>query len=204
MTIICFFGPDGSGKTTLAKGLVKKIETSNGKAKISWMRGTHTLSSLLAKLLSRIESFKGSNNPYYGITIPQNFIKFWQFIEFISMLPILFTRFLFPSLLGYIVIAERYLPDFIVWIVIITKDVNYLNSLMTKFMIALSLKAEVRIYITAELVELLQRRNDVNSQFIREQIWLYANLLRPLKAFKLDTTHKSPSESLDFVYNHWK
>ena len=61
MVIIYFFGPDGAGKSTLAKKLAWEIHKRGHKTKLSWMRGSHTIASLLAKILSRSDFFKGSH-----------------------------------------------------------------------------------------------------------------------------------------------
>ena len=126
--LICFFGPDGSGKSTITKGLAKRLDCEGIRAKLSWMRGTHTLASLLARFLSRFAPFRGSDNPYYGISIPNSARRIWQLLEFISALPILLVRFVLPSLLGYVVIAERYLPGFLVWVSLTTRDEDYLKD----------------------------------------------------------------------------
>ncbi|MEM1674070.1 MAG: hypothetical protein QXI56_04240 [Candidatus Bathyarchaeia archaeon] len=39
MPIICFFGPDASGKTTLARELACKLSNEGHKVRLSWMRG---------------------------------------------------------------------------------------------------------------------------------------------------------------------
>jgi len=197
MPIIYFFGPDGSGKTTIAMSLAEKLRSRSLKVKLSWMRGTHTLASMLAKFLSKFVTFRGSDNPYYGISIPSHMKRMWQLIEFMSVLPILLTRFMLPSFLGYTVIAERYIPDFLVWVVITTDDSSYLSSISARFLLALALRAKAKIYVKADLQKLIERRMDMDSSFIMKQLILYEKLAEGMNSLTLDTTNKSVDESMN-------
>jgi len=197
MPIICFFGTDGSGKSTLAKALTKRLNSENFKVKLSWMRGTHTLASLLARLLSKSTTFKGSDNPYYKTTIPRNLKRLWQLIEFASTLPIVLLKFILPSALGSWVVAERYVPDFIVWVSITTNDQDYPRSFEAKFLLALSSKAQAKIHVTATLKELSKRRKETNPNFVSEQLKLYDRIASAIQAHRLNTTNKSINETLE-------
>lgn len=199
MPIICFFGPDGSGKSTLAKALVKRLNNGGFRVKFSWMRGTHTFASLLAKLLSKFTAFRGSDNPYYGITIPRNLKRLWQLVEFASTIPIILLKFILPSALGYWVIAERYAPDFITWVSLTTDDQRYPESIEAKFLLALSSKAHAKIYVTATIKELSRRRKGTNPNFVSNQLKLYDRIASAIHAKRLDTTNKSANETLEDV-----
>jgi thymidylate kinase len=204
MPIICLFGPDGSGKSTLAKALAKRLSNEIFQVKILWMRGTHTLASLFARLFSQFGGFKGVDNPYYEISVPRNLKRFWQILEFASLLPVLIIKFLPLSILGYIVVAERYLPDSIVWIATTTKDPNYQESIAAKFLKTLTLKAKVKIYVTAKPETLLKRRSDIDPSFLQDQLELYEKIAGSVKAFRLDTTNRSIKESADVILNFVK
>ena len=200
--LICLFGPDGSGKTTLARALARELEDRGFNVRISWMRGTHTLASLLARLLSKFASFRGSDNPYYGISIPNSMKRLWQLIEFVSVLLILLIKFALPRFLGYIVVAERYLPDFLVWVLLTTRDIGYLRSLEAKFILVLSMKADVKVYVTASETELARRRSgEADHEFLRKQLKLYDNMAKLIRAYKIDTTERDVKETLGYLLN---
>jgi hypothetical protein len=148
--------------------------------------------------MSRFTLFRGSDNPYYGISLPYSARRIWQLIEFISVLPILLFRFMLPSLLGYVVIGERYLPDFLAWVSLTTRDTDYIGSLEAKFMLALSTKASVKVYVTASKAELAKRRGgEVDQKFLSRQLKLYDELAKLVKAYKIDTTGRSIKETLN-------
>jgi len=107
-----------------------------------------------------------------------------------------------PSLLGYTVIAERYIPDFLAWVSITTGDENYLKRLEAGFMLTLSMKAYVKVYVTASEAELAKRRSgEVDQRFLSRQLKLYDKLAKLVRAYKIDTTGRSIEETLDSLLN---
>jgi thymidylate kinase len=61
--LFALFGPDGSGKTTLARALVGELRRRGLKLVIAWIRGTHTLASIIARILAKFSEFRGQDNP---------------------------------------------------------------------------------------------------------------------------------------------
>ena len=192
--IIYFFGPDGAGKSTLVKGLASQLYDGDRKVKLSWMRGSHTLVSLVAIFLSKFDCFKGSDNPYYHIRVPKKLKRLWQFLEFVSALPVIFVNFLIPNVMGCWVLADRYTLDLIVWLCLTTRDKSFLSTSMSRLLLTLAKRTSAKFYVTAN-VELLKRRtNDV--WLPNEQLCLYGKLAKAVGAHIIDTTNKSVKESL--------
>ncbi len=157
------------------------------------MRGSHTLASLLSKFLSKFQAFRGLENPYYGVSIPRNIMKLWWLIEYISVLPIIITEYIMPSRLGRIVVADRYIPDFIVWVAIITNNASFKESIYSRQLLTLSRRNTLKFYVTASKEE-IRRRSNEKTMSLNKQQNLYKSLAT--NAFNIDTTDKTPKESL--------
>lgn len=193
MTIIYLYGADGSGKTTIAELLTRYLKKHGFKAKRSWMRGSHTLVSILSQFLFRFNTFKNKHNPYYGIRVPKQMIKLWFFLEYISSIPVIFIKFIVPSFFGYIIIADRYTADLIVWVALLTEDNSFLRTIFAKHLISLAMRSEFKFFVTADLNELVKRSGEKITKLSR-QLDLYRSF--DLKAFVIDTTKKGPQASL--------
>ena len=197
MPLICLFGPDGSGKSALARELAN-ILSSKMRVRVSWIRGTHTFASIIARFLARFNSLRGRENPYYGICIPTSFRPVWQLIEFLSALPIWVFRFLIPSILGYTVIGERSLIDLAIWISMTTRDLGFLNSFLGRAILTISTKSSLNIYVKADMVTLRKRRGrEDETSFLPAQLALYDLIgIRVLSSPLIDTTDRNIKESL--------
>jgi len=211
--LIFFFGPDGAGKSTLAFMLKNNlIKDKKMKAKISWIRGTHTLALLIANFLARFNNMKGHDNPYFHIKIKKG-DKIWQSIEFISLFPIIISRFIIPKLFGYNIIAERSFIDSIVWITLTTNDSEFIKGLYAKFLISITLKyADIIVYVKADPEILYIRRLDekIDKKFLITQIKFYDLLYCLIKSnfskkiILLNTSNKERIESLVTILKELK
>lgn len=196
--VMCFCGPDGSGKTTLARALAVYLRSRRRRLRISWLRGTHTLSSLVARFVGRFELFRGMCNPYYGICIPRELRCLWLWLELVSILPIVLIRMAVPRILGYIVVAERSLVDFLVWLILTLRWGGAVRSLVARIVLALSTSlCSYVIYVRAEeRVLLLRRRGSAEEFLIPVELRIYDALARALDLPCVDTTSRSVYESV--------
>lgn len=198
MGIIYFFGPDCTGKSTLVNALAIELDNRECDIRRSWMRGSHTFVFLVASFLSKFNCFKGSENPYYNIKVPKNLKRFWQFLEFLSALPVILGKFLIPSLLKCCILADRYTIDLAVWLCLTTRDYSFLKTFESKMLIALAQKTSAKFYVTANFEE-LGRRSEEELWFPKEQLYLYGKLAEAVDAYIIDTTNKPVEECLQEV-----
>jgi energy-coupling factor transporter ATP-binding protein EcfA2 len=168
--IILLCGPDGSGKTTIARLLNIYFESRGIRSSVSWIRGSHTIVSVLARILKKFDTFKGTDNPYYNITIPPKMRSLWIFLEFISIIPLIVTRFVFKSFL-LIVVGERSPLDFIVWIISTTRTPRFVSTFYGRFMLALTIKWKT-IFLYAPIDVLCSRRQS-ECRFIKRTMPAY-------------------------------
>ena len=120
----------------------------------------------------------------------------WVWIEFYSMLPILFFRFMLPRALGYLVVAERGLIDFLVWITMTTRQPRVLTSIIGRFTMALARKT-TNIYVRADL-KILQkrRRTSPETPSLSIQLKVYDAIAKAYEIPTVDTSNISVAESI--------
>jgi len=192
---ITFSGADGSGKTTASKLLLWYLSKHTNVC-VHWFRGSHLFASVLAKFLYRFKSFRGSCNPYYSICVPERLKRVWVFLEFASVIPHLFVRLLLCRVCR-VVVCDRGLLDFVVWLIAILDAPWILNTLIGRFLIRLVSRGNI-VYLYAD-VDTLARRADVPREFIVRELAIYNILARYFAKCSIDTGRSMPVRAVGEV-----
>lgn len=158
--IIAFFGPDGSGKTTLATMLATHL--LNRGAKVSYVRfkSHHLIMYLLILLLQKFELIPRTNSPrVLDYMLRRYFHKsiVFFYLELLNAIVWLFVNIRIRRLIKKeIIIAERYVPDFAVSMLLLTCNINVLNyvlRILNKF-----INNTIKIFLYANPNDILNRK----------------------------------------------
>jgi ABC-type cobalamin/Fe3+-siderophores transport system ATPase subunit len=180
-------GADGSGKTTVVR-LLASYFSSQGSICTHWFRGSHLLSSLLYRLLSRFRSFRGYCNPYYGVCVPVKLRPLWVHVEFWSLIPHVIVRLILRRFCR-VLVCDRGFMDFIVWVVVTLGHPSFLSSIYGRFLLRLT-ALEGPVYLYAD-VGTLAGRADVPRSFIARELVAYNMLARYTSRCSIDTGGRS-------------
>jgi len=191
--LVLFTGPDGAGKTTMALMLKKYLERKGYKVKVVRIRGTHTFAYILMLFLRDVLNLRGTDLHYYNVRIPRKLVPLWIYIEFISLIPLIFGYYYVLRVM-YFVISERSIIDVLVWLISgIEGGFSSLKSSGIKLYLALIGKYSRRtIYMTADLRTLRNRKPD--EEFLIYSMLSYYNVLA--KVFLLKTINTASSSTI--------
>jgi len=192
--VVIFFGVDGVGKTTHAAVVSEEYAKRGYRVKRCWLRARHSLSYIISKILLELG---------YRDTVKQGDIdildsrglpdkRTWSMLEFISVLPWILTRMNLPLLLGYVVVADRYLIDNIVF------NRYYIGEAFTRYeriLLRMMPRQATLIHLDADADELKRRRRqDWPEDFINFQLQQYRDMASELGALSINTSDKTKEE----------
>lgn len=116
--------------------------------------------------------------------------RFWCVIEVASVLPLILFHVYFPLLLGYTLVAERYVIDSIVTIAYFINDFNFLNGLGARLLLQFIPKDAVFIHLDSDYATLIKRRghNVEVKNFIDFQRAAYEKMEKFVNVISIDTS----------------
>lgn len=197
--LIAFFGPDGTGKSTHVELLVNFFRLHKVKVRRVWIRSPHTLAYFLSRFLVKSGHYRIVLNPFgKKMKIPAVFTGrwfrlFWSLIELASVIPLILFLVYVPLLLGYMVVAERYVVDTVVTIAYFFNDFNFLQSRTAKILLRFVPKNTVFIHLDSDYLTIVKRRSHIVEpyDFIEFQRVAYGMIGTSVGAKFIDTSDTS-------------
>jgi thymidylate kinase len=205
--LVALYGPDGVGKSTQIEIISNNLRKEGYKVKTIWIRAPHTLAFIISTVLVKLGFSVNDVNPYGKIKklpdVDSNFIvkNIWATIEFISVLPLILIKVVIPIILGYAIIADRYLLDTIVSVAYYIKDIDFVNGKIARILMLLIPRNSILIHLDADYDTLLIRRgkNVESYEFIDFQKKAYARLSKNITSNYIDTSKISIDETSQII-----
>lgn len=208
LRLIVFFGPDGSGKTTQSRLVASNLKEQGFRVRFVWIRAHHSLASVLSKILvcfgyCRPNNAQANNYKLFDINLVPRLKRFWELIEFVSVIPWILLKVKLPLLLGFVVVADRYLIDTIVSVAYFVEDDEYLSGYTARILLGMAQKNAFLIHLDAETSVILKRRKDeqLDLDFVAFQKKLYMHFADALGVLTIDTSNKNPKETCKIILN---
>ncbi|MFX0204411.1 MAG: dTMP kinase [Candidatus Hodarchaeota archaeon] len=197
MTFICFIGIDGSGKTTLAKQIMKTLIDKGFKVKYTWSRFEPWISKpfiFLAKFFFLNKDNMNLNYKQYSATrknLFKNNILYSLYLVLIIPDVIIqnMIKIGIPIIMGRYIVADRYIYDTVVDIAVDRKfDINN-TMILLRVLLYLLPKPKIVFLLDVDEEIAFKRKKDIPSlEYIKDRRTLYINIGKEIGAVKLDGT----------------
>jgi len=217
ITIVTFYGIDGSGKTTLARLLAGIFRREKVNVYTIRLRAHHTLMYLLIRFLFWAKGLNyklAQGKPAYFNYIVKYYFRdrrLFVALEIASVLTWFIIRVLPKKILcrnHVIFIADRFIPDFIVMLHY-TSNLNEstllkLMKFFERFTLAFSSIVYFHIYVDPHTAILRKKEEQLYPRFVAYLSAMYGWIGRYINHVTVNTTNKNPLESAIQIVNYLK
>lgn len=182
-SLVHFFGPDGSGKTTHVGILIDTLRKEEPRVEKVWLRSPHTVAFLLWKLFVKIGFYRAVSNPFGdSIKLPavsnkRSLRTIWALTEFFSVLPLI-IRIRCRMLRGYKYVAERYILDTVTTIAYFVGDIGFLRSRISRTLYLFIPADAAFIFLDSDFKTVFMRRAHFYHENPRQKTRTYGALPR--------------------------
>lgn len=162
--LIVLSGPDGAGKTTHMKILIRFLSIESGKTfHRTWIKSPTMFTLIIIRFFEILSPKSIIRSPTGGILAIRKRSalinkKILQSIELISLIIKIFLNVYLPMFIGKIVIADRFIPDSIVHMAYILNDKNFIYSRFANIILTLIPKQSIMFFLDADIEVLVERR----------------------------------------------
>jgi len=161
--MIVFFGPDGTGKTTLANLLEAYLRSKGYSVRRLRLRSHHLAMYVLISLLKKLKLILNTGSPRvlsYSLRRYFKSSKVFVYLEAINVILWILANVKLRDIINsdVITIAERYVPDFIADMILVASEHNFPRSLLK--ILKHLMKNSVKIFLYARFEDILDRKKD--------------------------------------------
>lgn len=172
--------------------MIETLVRRGDKVRRAWIRGRHLFAFVISQVLLKLgytATIAQAGAPGGKILdssrLPEK--RLWSLVEFLSVAPLALVRVYIPLLLGYRVVAERYVIDSVVY------NSYFLGRYFDRYarlLLRMIPKGALLIHLDATRDDVLSRRKgDILSEgFVEYQLRQYRALSSKLNALSIDSS----------------
>jgi len=205
--MIIFFGPDGTGKTTLARLLEAYLRSKGYRVRRIRLRSHHLAMYVLISMMRRLKLIPSTYSPRilsYSLRRYFKNSKVFMYLEAINVILWILVNVKLKSLFdrNAITIAERYVPDFIADMILVTSNYSFPRILLK--ILRNLMKNSIKVFLYARFEDILNRKRDeaLSTEYLVALTRIYVSILPYIGVdMYLNTSKHNKFESLLAIKN---
>jgi thymidylate kinase len=194
--VICIIGPDGTGKTTQVKMLIKYLKENGYNYEYRWMRFHHFISLpvlALARILGLTEIQQLPNGKkigyhhFYKSKLISNLYTISLYLD--TLLAMMFKIYIPIKIRKKYIICDRFIYDTLVDLIVDLDNVEILDSMVGGLFLKLMPKDCSVIMLLAPYEKIKDRRVDLKyDRSLKRRIEIYNKIAEKFKIKKVDAS----------------